>query len=74
MASVYVDVGRHVFVKVEVPDVNARTPFESAWADPYDVPYNDTAKGRGTAVRQSSHALPMFEIPTVIVAAWLLNV
>jgi len=63
-----------VFVNVELPDVKARTPFESAWADAYEVPYNETGNGSGIAVRQSSHALPVFVVAGVKIAACVLKV
>src|SRR4029434_9645570 len=72
IASVYGAPGRHVFVNVDVPAVNASTPFESACADVYDVPYNPTGNGIVIGVRQSSQALPILVVAAVTVPAWVL--
>lgn len=61
--------GRHVFVNVDVPDVNTSTPFESACTFENDVPYNETENGSVIGVRQSSHALPVSVVAAVNVPA-----
>jgi len=69
IALLYGVPGRHVFVNVDVPDVNTSTPFESACADENGVPYNETGNGIVIGVRQSSHALPVSVVAGVNVPA-----
>ena len=69
IALLYGAPGRHVFVNVDVPDVNTSTPFESACTFENDVPYNETENGSEIGVRQSSQALPVSVVAAVNVPA-----
>jgi len=59
--------GRHAFVNTVIADVNANTPFESAWADVKDVPYCKTGNGSVIGVIQSSQELPISVVAAVTV-------